>query len=99
MPGMLQIEAMVQLAALAILTLPGNKGKLIYLLSADKIRLIKKVTPDNRMYMNTTIHSYKRGIANCSAQATINNEIVSKAEFKIILKDILKDNIYNIKKK
>ena len=99
MPGMLQVEAMVQLAALAILTLPGNKGKLMYLLSADKIRLTKKVTPDNRLYMNTIIHSYKRGIANCSAQATIKNETVSKAEFKIILKDILQDNIYNIKKK
>ena len=28
MPGMLQIEAMVQLSALSILTLPGNKGKI-----------------------------------------------------------------------
>ena len=27
MPGMLQVEAMTQMAALAILTLPGNKGK------------------------------------------------------------------------
>ena len=98
MPGMLQIEAMVQLAALAILTLPGNKGKLMYLLSADKIRLVKKVTPNNRLHINSKILSYKRGIANCSAQATVNNQLASKAEFKIILKDILKDNIYNINK-
>ena len=27
MPGMLQIEALVQMSALAILTLPGKKGK------------------------------------------------------------------------
>ena len=26
-PGMLQIESLVQMAALAILSLPGNKGK------------------------------------------------------------------------
>ena len=31
MPGMLQIEALVQTAALAILTLPQNKGKTMYL--------------------------------------------------------------------
>jgi 3-hydroxyacyl-[acyl-carrier-protein] dehydratase len=99
MPGMLQIEAMVQLAALAILTLPGNKGKLMYLLSADKVKLIKKVTPNHRLYLNSKIIFYKRGIANCVAEAKINNEIVSKAEFRIILKDILKDNIYNINKK
>ena len=30
MPGMLQIEALVQMCALSILCLPGNKGKIIY---------------------------------------------------------------------
>ena len=28
-PGMLQIEALVQMSALAILSLPGNKGKVV----------------------------------------------------------------------
>ena len=32
MPGMLQIEALVQIAALNILALPGNKGKIMYLI-------------------------------------------------------------------
>ena len=36
MPGMLQIEALVQMAALTILTMPENKGKVVYLVSADK---------------------------------------------------------------
>ena len=31
MPGMLQVEAIVQMSSLAILTLPGNKGKLMYI--------------------------------------------------------------------
>ena len=30
MPGMLQIEALVQMCSLAIVTLPGNKGKILY---------------------------------------------------------------------
>ena len=34
MPGALQIEAMVQMSSLAILTLPNNKGKILYLVSA-----------------------------------------------------------------
>ena len=42
MPGMLQIEALVQLGALTVLTLPGNKGKIVYLLSASKLKFIKK---------------------------------------------------------
>ena len=37
MPGMLQIESLVQMCALSLLTMPGNKGKLVYLISPDKI--------------------------------------------------------------
>ena len=42
MPGMLQIEALVQMSALSILTLPGNKGKTMYLTSAHNLKFIKK---------------------------------------------------------
>ena len=43
MPGMLQVEALVQMSALAILTLPGNKGKVMYLTSANNLKFIKKL--------------------------------------------------------
>ena len=43
MPGMLQIEALVQMASLSILTLPGNKGKIMYLVSADNLQFKKKL--------------------------------------------------------
>ena len=42
-PGMLQIESLVQMSALSILSLPGNKGKVVYLISADKLKFIKKI--------------------------------------------------------
>ena len=41
-PGMLQIEALVQMAALSILSLPGNKGKVVYLISANNLKFSKK---------------------------------------------------------
>ena len=41
MPGMLQIEALVQMSSLAILTLPGNKGKIMYLTGANNLKFIK----------------------------------------------------------
>ena len=39
MPGMLQVEALVQMCALSILCLPGNKGKIMYLASANNLKL------------------------------------------------------------
>ena len=42
MPGMLQVEALVQMCALALFSLPGNKGKVAYLTSANNIKLIEE---------------------------------------------------------
>ena len=37
-PGMLQTESLVQMSALSILSLPGNKGKVVYLTGANNLK-------------------------------------------------------------
>ena len=90
MPGMLQIEALVQMSALAILTLPGNKGKVMYLTSANNMKFIKKIIPGMRLDIETYIKSFKRGLAVCDGIGLINNEIACKASFNLILPDEIK---------
>ena len=85
MPGMLQIEALVQMSSLAILTLPNNKGKIMYLTASN-----------NLLNIETKIKSFKRGIAVCNGVGTVGDSIVCKADFTLILPDQLK--IYNLKK-
>ena len=87
MPGMLQVEAIVQMSSLAILTLPGNKGKLMYLTSANNLKFLKKVVPGTRLYLDTKIKSFKRGIALIEGKGIVENEIVCKAEFNLIFPD------------
>ena len=95
MPGMLQIEALVQMSSLAILTLPNNKGKIMYLSSSKNLKFIKKIIPNSRLNIETKIKSFKRGIAVCDGVGTVENEIVCKAEFILILPDELKK--YNLR--
>tara|TARA_B100001057_G_C22749916_1_gene911329 strand:+ start:785 stop:1246 length:462 start_codon:yes stop_codon:yes gene_type:complete len=85
MPGMLQVEALVQMSALAILTMPDNKGKVMYLTSANNLRFSKKIIPGMRLDIETNIKSFKRGIAICDGLGLINNEIACKASFNLIL--------------
>ena len=85
MPGMLQIESLVQMCALAILTLPDNKGKVVYLTSANNLRFIKKILPDSKLEMVTEIKSFKRGLAICHGEGFVKNELVCKAEFNLVL--------------
>ena len=96
MPGMLQIEALVQMCALSILSLPGNKGKVVYLTSASNMKFIKKIIPNSRLYIETKITSFKRGLAICEGMGLIQEELVCKAEFNLILPDEIKK--YNLKK-
>ena len=97
MPGMLQIEALVQMCALSILTLPGNKGKVMYLTSANNMKFIKKITPNNRLSIETKIKDYKRGLAICEAKGSIENVLACKAEFNLILPEEIKK--YTLNKK
>ena len=90
MPGMLQVEALVQMSALAILTLPGNKGKIVYLTSANNLKFVKKILPNTRLFIETKIKTYKRGLASCEGVGIVQDQIVCKADFNLILPEEIK---------
>ena len=94
MPGMLQIEALVQMASLGIFTLPGLKGKLAYLTSANFLKFYKKIKPNSRLEIETSIKSFKRGVALCSGKGFVKEELACAAEFNLVIVEEL--NKYKI---
>ena len=97
MPGALQIEAMVQLGALMVTTLPGNKGKVVYLTSANNLKLIKKILPGDRLDLVTELLKWKRGVGSCTGVGYVRDEKVCSIEFKIVMPHILEE--YKVDKK
>ena len=97
MPGALQIEAMVQLGALMVTTLPGNKGKVVYLISANNLKLMKKILPGDRLDIETELLSWKRGMGKCFGAGYVNGEKVCSIDFNIVMPHILEE--YKVKKK
>jgi len=95
MPGMLQIEAMVQMAALTILTMPNNKGKIVYLVSADKLVFKKKIVPGNRLYLETKLLSWNRGMGKCTGKGIVDGKLACSADFSLILPEQIKS--YSVK--
>ena len=96
MPGAMQMEAMVQLGALMVTTLPGNKGKVVYLSSAN-LKLIKKVIPGDRLDIETELLSWKRGMGKCSATGYVKGKKVCSLVFNIVMPHILAE--YRVLKK
>ena len=89
MPGLLQIEAIVQLSALAILTLSGNKGKVMYLSKVSNSKFKKKVIIGDRLDMYSKVISYKRGIAKFQGKATVKHNKVCEVDFELVLPEKL----------
>jgi len=89
MPGALQIEAMVQLGALMVTTLPGNKCKVVYLISANNLKLIKKIVPGDRLDLETKLLSWNRGMGKCSGAGYVKGQKVCCIDFKIVMPHIL----------
>ena len=87
MPGLLQVEAIVQIAALAILTISGNKGKIMYLSRLTDTKFKKKVIIGDRLDLYAEVISYKRGIAKYYGTGTVKEKKVCEASFELVLAD------------
>lgn len=95
MPGMLQIEALIQMCALCLLTMPGNKGKLVYVISASNLKFKKKIKPRDKLEIETNVSSYNRGLAKCKGIGRVNGDLACSADFVIVLPHLIKE--YRIK--
>lgn len=88
-PGLLQVEAIVQMAALALVTLPGNKGKVCYLTNADNLRFKRKVVPGDRFDIETRVLSFNRGVARLEGTGRVSGELACAAAFGLVLPHLL----------
>ena len=98
MPGMLQIEALIQMCALTVLTLPGNKGKYVYITSANNLKWSRKIVAGDRLDIETKLLSWRRGIGICKGSASVDGEFACCADFNIVMPDILNKYKVTIKK-
>jgi len=83
MPGVLQIEAMLQTLVLTLYTMDEHKGKLSYI-SDINTKLISKVSPDSQLDIYADLLSYKRGVAKGVAIGLVNGEKVCQGEFTFL---------------
>ena len=85
MPGALQQEALTQMGALSLLTIEGNAGEIVYVLSANNIKYKCKVIPGSKLIIKTEIIKFKAGIADIFAKSFVNDKEACSGEFRLIL--------------
>lgn len=80
MPGVLIIEALAQVGAVAILSMPENKGKLAFFGGIKEARFKGRVVPGDVLMMETEIIKMKGPIGVGSAKAYVEGKLVAQAE-------------------
>jgi UDP-3-O-[3-hydroxymyristoyl] N-acetylglucosamine deacetylase/3-hydroxyacyl-[acyl-carrier-protein] dehydratase len=87
MPGVLQLEAMAQVASIAMLRRPENQGKLGYFMSADNVKWRKPVLPGDILFIETEVLKMKRSIGQARGRCVVNGQVVSEADLMFSLID------------
>lgn len=80
MPGVLIIEALAQVGAVALLTEEENKGKIAFFGGIKNARFKRQVTPGDVLELTCELTARRGSIGNGKAVATVDGKVVAMAE-------------------
>jgi 3-hydroxyacyl-[acyl-carrier-protein] dehydratase len=86
MPGVLIVEALAQVGAVAMLIKEENRGRLAFFGGIDKCRFKRQVVPGDQLRLEVEIIRVKGPVGKGKAVATVDGELVCEAEITFALK-------------
>lgn len=87
MPGVLIIEALAQVGAVAILSIPENQGKIAFFGGISKCRFKGMVVPGDKLKLETKIIKRKGPLGVGEAVASVDRKVVASAELTFMVGD------------
>ena len=85
MPGVLILEALAQVGAVALLACPGNEGKLAFFGGIKNARFRLKVTPGDVLELHCEIGRVHGPVGTGLAKAYVDGKLAASAELKFAL--------------
>lgn len=85
MPGVLTIEALAQVGAVAILSMEENKGKIAYFGGINKCKFRGKIVPGDKVRLETKIIKQKGPVGVGEAVASVDGKVVVSAELTFMI--------------
>lgn len=85
MPGVLILEALAQVGAVAILGKKENSGKVAYLGGVQKCRFKGKIKPGDKVKLETRVIREKGTVGIGQASASVDGKIMAQAELIFVV--------------
>ncbi|NLB41536.1 MAG: 3-hydroxyacyl-ACP dehydratase FabZ [Clostridiales bacterium] len=87
MPGVLILEALAQLGAVAVLDSEENRGKLALFTGIDKVRFRRQVVPGDKLQLEAQMIRMKSIMGKATVKATVDGELAAEGEIMFALTD------------
>lgn len=87
MPGVLQLEAIAQVAGILMMRRAENYGKIAYFMSAEEVKWRKPVRPGDTLMIEVEITRQRGAIGRAKGVCKVQDEVVSEAEVTFMLAD------------
>lgn len=86
MPGVLIVEALAQVGAVAALSLEQNKGRLALFAGIDNCRFKKQVVPGDQLRLEVELVKMRGPIGKGKGVATVDGQVACEVELTFALK-------------
>jgi len=86
MPGVLIVEALAQAGAVALLSVPENRGRIAFFAGIDKVRFKRQVTPGDTLRLECRITRTRGPIGWGDASASVDGELACSGELMFAVK-------------
>ena len=87
MPGVLQLEAMAQVAGVLLLKRMDKANQIAYFMSAEEVKWRKPVVPGDALYVEIELTKVRGKIGKAKGICRVEGEVVSEAEVTFMLRD------------
>jgi UDP-3-O-[3-hydroxymyristoyl] N-acetylglucosamine deacetylase / 3-hydroxyacyl-[acyl-carrier-protein] dehydratase len=87
MPGVLQLEAIAQVAGILLLKKSENTDKLAYFMSAENVKWRKPVLPGDVLVIDVELTKIRGKIGKAKGICKVRDEVVSEAEVTFMVGD------------
>jgi UDP-3-O-[3-hydroxymyristoyl] N-acetylglucosamine deacetylase/3-hydroxyacyl-[acyl-carrier-protein] dehydratase len=88
MPGVLQLEAIAQVAGILMLRQAQNAGQIAYFMSAEDVKWRKPVHPGDTLVIEVEMTKVRGKLGKAKGVCKVQNETVSEAEVTFILREV-----------
>ena len=87
MPGVLIVEALAQVGAVMLLSMPENRGKLGVFTGIDAMKFRRQVIPGDTLTLEAELLMYRHGMGKAKVSATVEGKIAVAGEISFAVID------------